>query len=97
MDYICYYIGDDEWVLLSAWPLLLWHIGLCPSSRQHLSCTCSRPVCAVCYLTVYVVSSMLMYEHKDPLQQFTVIDLDPYGSPSAFLDSTVQAVSDGGK
>ena len=39
---------------------------------------------------------MLMYEHKDPLKQFTVIDLDPYGSPSTFLDSAVQAVSDGG-
>ena len=40
---------------------------------------------------------MLMYEHKDPLKQFTVIDLDPYGSPSVFLDSAVQAVSEGGK
>ena len=40
--------------------------------------------------------SMLMYEHKDPLKQFTVVDLDPYGSPSVFLDSAVQAVSEGG-
>ena len=39
---------------------------------------------------------MLMYEHRDPLKQFTVIDIDPYGSPSVFLDSAVQAVSDGG-
>jgi tRNA (guanine26-N2/guanine27-N2)-dimethyltransferase len=41
-------------------------------------------------------ASMLMYEHKDPMKQFTVIDIDPYGSPSVFLDSAVQAVSDGG-
>jgi tRNA (guanine26-N2/guanine27-N2)-dimethyltransferase len=37
-----------------------------------------------------------MYEHRDPLKQFTVIDIDPYGSPSVFLDSAVQAVSEGG-
>ena len=36
-----------------------------------------------------------MYQSKnDP---FDVIDIDPYGSPSVFLDSAVQAVKDGGK
>ena len=41
--------------------------------------------------------SMLMYEHREPYpNRFDVIDLDPYGSPSQFLDSTVQAVADGG-
>ena len=41
--------------------------------------------------------SMLMYEHREPFtNRFDVIDLDPYGSPSIFLDSTVQAVKDGG-
>jgi tRNA (guanine26-N2/guanine27-N2)-dimethyltransferase len=39
---------------------------------------------------------MLMYQHRDPLEQFDVIDLDPYGSASPFLDAAVQAVSDGG-
>lgn len=39
---------------------------------------------------------ILMYEHRDPLLNFDVIDLDPYGSVSPFLDSAVQAVSDGG-
>ncbi|KAL6907618.1 hypothetical protein ACP4OV_002657 [Aristida adscensionis] len=29
-------------------------------------------------------------------KEFDVIDLDPYGSPSIFLDSAVQAVADGG-
>ncbi len=43
-------------------------------------------------------ASMLMYEHREPVsERFDVIDLDPYGSPSQFLDSTVQSVKDGGK
>lgn len=43
-------------------------------------------------------ASMLMYEHREPIsERFDVIDLDPYGSPSVFLDSAVQAVRDGGK
>ncbi|KPJ11489.1 putative N(2),N(2)-dimethylguanosine tRNA methyltransferase [Papilio machaon] len=39
---------------------------------------------------------MLMYKHKHPMERFTVIDLDPYGCPSIFLDSAVQSVQDGG-
>ena len=39
-----------------------------------------------------------MYSHRNPTtKRFDVIDLDPYGSPSQFLDSAVQAVADGGK
>nr|GLL39138.1 probable tRNA (guanine(26)-N(2))-dimethyltransferase 1 [Ipomoea trifida] len=30
------------------------------------------------------------------LKEFDVVDLDPYGSPSVFLDSAVQSVADGG-
>eukprot|EP00092_Neocalanus_flemingeri_P027579 GFUD01029921.1.p1 GENE.GFUD01029921.1~~GFUD01029921.1.p1 ORF type:complete len:578 (+),score=169.81 GFUD01029921.1:53-1735(+) len=41
-------------------------------------------------------ASLLMYQHKQPKERFHVIDLDPYGSPTPFLDSAVQAVSDGG-
>nr|CAI5836983.1 unnamed protein product [Callosobruchus analis] len=40
-------------------------------------------------------ASMLMYQHRKG-DQFDVIDLDPYGCPSHFLDSTVQAVKEGG-
>ena len=41
---------------------------------------------------------MLMYEHREPhSKRFDVIDLDPYGSPSQFLDSAIQAVRDGGE
>ena len=43
-------------------------------------------------------ASMLMYEHREPLtERFCVIDLDPYGSPSQFLDATVQSIRDGGE
>lgn len=38
---------------------------------------------------------MLMYQHRRN-NQFDVIDLDPYGSPSIFLDSAVQSVKPGG-
>ncbi|CAG5134674.1 unnamed protein product [Candidula unifasciata] len=41
-------------------------------------------------------AAMGMYEHRQESDQFDVIDLDPYGSPSIFLDSAVQAVKDGG-
>eukprot|EP00118_Oscarella_pearsei_P012797 m.96803 g.96803 ORF g.96803 m.96803 type:complete len:518 (+) comp36924_c0_seq3:90-1643(+) len=39
-------------------------------------------------------ASLLMYQHR--ADKFDIIDLDPYGSPSPFLDAAVQAVSDGG-
>ncbi|XP_032533229.1 tRNA (guanine(26)-N(2))-dimethyltransferase [Chiroxiphia lanceolata] len=39
---------------------------------------------------------MLMYQSKAERELFDVIDLDPYGSPSPFLDAAVQAVSEGG-
>ncbi|KAF5290522.1 hypothetical protein FQA39_LY03626 [Lamprigera yunnana] len=41
-------------------------------------------------------ATMLMYEHRSKENQFDVIDLDPYGCPSRFLDSAVQAVKEGG-
>ncbi|KAG7460423.1 tRNA (guanine(26)-N(2))-dimethyltransferase [Solea senegalensis] len=41
-------------------------------------------------------ASMLMYEMRGKKDRYDVIDLDPYGSPSCFLDAAVQAVSEGG-
>ncbi|XP_062891947.1 tRNA (guanine(26)-N(2))-dimethyltransferase [Mobula hypostoma] len=41
-------------------------------------------------------ASMLLYESKRRRDWFDVIDLDPYGSPSQFIDAAVQAVSEGG-
>ncbi|KDN36662.1 TRM-domain-containing protein [Tilletiaria anomala UBC 951] len=39
----------------------------------------------------------VMYQHRTPAHaQFDVVDVDPYGSASMFLDSSVQAVADGG-
>uniref|UniRef100_A0A8C6VGC4 tRNA (guanine(26)-N(2))-dimethyltransferase n=1 Tax=Naja naja TaxID=35670 RepID=A0A8C6VGC4_NAJNA len=39
---------------------------------------------------------MLLYRKKAAREFFDVIDLDPYGSPSGFLDAVVQCVRDGG-
>ena len=41
-------------------------------------------------------AAMLMYQHKQNKNRFDVIDLDPYGSPTPFLDAAVQAVSEAG-
>uniref|UniRef100_A0A8C9DFK6 tRNA (guanine(26)-N(2))-dimethyltransferase n=1 Tax=Prolemur simus TaxID=1328070 RepID=A0A8C9DFK6_PROSS len=41
-------------------------------------------------------AGMLMYQHQRVSERFDVIDLDPYGSPTPFLDAAVQAVSEGG-
>lgn len=41
-------------------------------------------------------ASMVMYDARARKQRYDVIDLDPYGSPSPFLDAAVQAVSEGG-
>ncbi|XP_065648108.1 tRNA (guanine(26)-N(2))-dimethyltransferase isoform X2 [Hydra vulgaris] len=42
-------------------------------------------------------ASLLMYQHRFPLSsRFQVIDLDPFGSPSQFLDGAVQAIDEGG-
>ena len=40
---------------------------------------------------------MVMYQHKKASDRFNVIDLDPYGSPSPFLDAALQSVADGGE
>ena len=41
-------------------------------------------------------SSDIMYQHRDPAKRFDVVDLDPYGTASPFLDSAVQCVADDG-
>ncbi|KAF9158511.1 RNA methyltransferase tRNA(m5U54)methyltransferase [Mortierella sp. AD010] len=38
----------------------------------------------------------VLYQHRDPFKRYDVIDLDPYGTASPFIDGAVQAVSDGG-
>jgi tRNA (guanine26-N2/guanine27-N2)-dimethyltransferase len=38
----------------------------------------------------------LMYAHRKDDKRFHIVDLDPYGAPSIFLDGAVQSVRDGG-
>lgn len=40
--------------------------------------------------------SSFMYSRVSPSDKFDIVDLDPYGSASVFLDAAVQAISDGG-
>lgn len=44
---------------------------------------------------------MILYSRRNAspstsFQRFTVVDLDPYGSPAPFLDAALQGVVDGG-
>ena len=42
-------------------------------------------------------ATMVMYQNRNPAyNRFDVIDLDPYGSCSIFLDGAVQSIRDGG-
>ncbi|KAK8803845.1 hypothetical protein WA158_001539 [Blastocystis sp. Blastoise] len=41
-------------------------------------------------------ATLYMYENRPSMTQFDVIDLDPYGSCSIFIDSAVQAIKNGG-
>lgn len=41
--------------------------------------------------------STVMYNHRTDGTKFDVIDLDPYGTASPFLDAAVQSVVDGGQ
>nr|XP_027196545.1 probable tRNA (guanine(26)-N(2))-dimethyltransferase [Dermatophagoides pteronyssinus] len=41
-------------------------------------------------------ASMLMHKKKALNERITIIDLDPYGSPTQFLDSAIQNIVDGG-
>jgi len=41
-------------------------------------------------------ASLVCYTHREEKDRFDVLDLDPYGAPTPFLDGAVQAVSEGG-
>ena len=38
----------------------------------------------------------LMHSHRAEADRFDIVDIDPYGSPTIFLDGAVQCVKDGG-
>jgi N2,N2-dimethylguanosine tRNA methyltransferase len=40
--------------------------------------------------------SALMYSHRSDQSRVDVVDLDPYGSATPFIDASVQSVNDGG-
>ncbi|KAI9139115.1 N2,N2-dimethylguanosine tRNA methyltransferase [Paraphysoderma sedebokerense] len=41
-------------------------------------------------------ANTLMYSHAEPKKNFDVIDLDPYGSASPFIDGAMMSIADGG-
>ena len=52
-------------------------------------------VTAVTVMTMQVVpnhgdASLVCYMHRDDSKQFDVLDLDPYGAPTPFIDGAVQ-------
>lgn len=38
-----------------------------------------------------------MYNHREERRRVDVVDLDPYGTASPFIDSAVQCIKDGGQ
>ena len=49
------------------------------------------------YINILYEKSAMLYQHRAPDLRFDMIDVDPYGTCSPFLDGAVQAVVDGGK
>jgi tRNA (guanine26-N2/guanine27-N2)-dimethyltransferase len=48
-------------------------------------------------IRIYFFYSSLMYNHRELKCRVDVVDLDPYGTASPFIDAAVQAVNDGGQ
>jgi len=44
----------------------------------------------------YMDVNLMLNLHSSPMHRFDYVDVDPFGSPSEFLDSTVRATRDGG-
>ena len=54
-----------------------------------------------CHVTVMlkiytIFFRSLMYKSRGKFDQFDVVDIDPYGSASIFIDGAVQCVKSGG-
>ncbi len=41
-------------------------------------------------------ANLLLAEHSEPGKRFDYIDIDPFGTPAPFLDSTIRALKNGG-
>jgi len=46
--------------------------------------------------TTNLNANLLLQKYSGPKKRFDAIDLDPFGSPAPFLDSTISALKDGG-
>ena len=44
----------------------------------------------------FMDANLMLNIHSSPMNRFDYVDIDPFGSPSEFLDSTVRATRDGG-
>jgi len=44
----------------------------------------------------FMDANLMLNLHSSPLHRFDYVDVDPFGSPSEFLDSSVRATRDGG-
>ncbi|UZJ56976.1 hypothetical protein CBS101457_006296 [Exobasidium rhododendri] len=66
-------------------------------TSQHINDSPKLEIHPKCKVKINEGDAMsLMYSHRDEKKRFDVVDLDPYGSASVFLDGAVQSVADGG-
>ena len=64
------------------------------AASSDLPCAPIHPECKVRANRGNAIA--LMYQHTELTDRFDLVDLDPYGSASPFLDAAVQSVADGG-
>lgn len=65
-------------------------------TTPRTSCKSSGSLLYVSIIKSVVFVTNTRYMHRKEKDQFDVIDLDPYGSASIFLDGAVQSVANGG-
>ena len=47
-------------------------------------------------MTLFCLCSALLFAHRTYGNRFDAVDIDPYGSPTVFLDAAIQATEDDG-
>jgi tRNA (guanine26-N2/guanine27-N2)-dimethyltransferase len=67
-----------------------------PHAVKLARCNCVRNRVTGCAHIRNLDANTLLNIFASPQRRFDVIDIDPYGSPSPFLDSTVRALRNGG-
>lgn len=67
-----------------------------PSAADE-SASAASAIHPSCKITINEGDALdVMYTHRSPGSRYHVVDLDPYGTASPFLDGAVQCVADGG-